>query len=163
MSGVGWGSGGDLDARVRTAAFAFLTQQTSLYGDTLPRPLLAEGFRFEGQRVPLLGPQGIFRPAILPELPHPCLGCGAASQLGYEALHAGVAAREALLVHEVVPDRLGIAPAAEPLGDQLAEGLTGAGAGRPTRRWRPAGRSRIGGHLPGMAGFIWPGVNPLRG
>jgi putative restriction endonuclease len=63
MSAVGWGSGGDLDARVRTAAFAFLTEQTTHHGDTLPRPLLADGFLFEGQRVPLLGPQGIFKPA----------------------------------------------------------------------------------------------------
>lgn len=61
--------GGDHDARVRTAAFAFLTQQAGLHGDTLPRSLLAEGFVFEGHRVPLLGPQGIFKPAILPELP----------------------------------------------------------------------------------------------
>jgi putative restriction endonuclease len=59
----------DLDSRVRTAAFAFLTEQASLHGDTLPRHLLAEGFLFEGQRIPLLGPQGIFKPAILPELP----------------------------------------------------------------------------------------------
>jgi putative restriction endonuclease len=64
----GWG-GGDVDARVRTAAFAFLTEQTSLHGDTLPRILLTKGFIFEDQRVPLLGPQGIFKPAVLPELP----------------------------------------------------------------------------------------------
>jgi len=63
------GGTGDLDARVRTAAFAFLTEQTGLHGDTLPRSLLAEGFLFEGQRVPLLGPQGIFKPAVLLELP----------------------------------------------------------------------------------------------
>jgi len=54
---------------VRTAAFAFLREQSALHGDTLPRTLLARGFVFEGQRVPLLGPQGIFKPAILPELP----------------------------------------------------------------------------------------------
>lgn len=36
----------------RTAAFAFLTEQTSLHGDSLPRTLLAEGFVLEGQRVP---------------------------------------------------------------------------------------------------------------
>ena len=63
------GGGEDLDARVRTAAFAFLAQQTTLHGDTLPWRLLAQGFLFEGQRIPMLGPQGIFKPAILPELP----------------------------------------------------------------------------------------------
>lgn len=69
MKQGGWSATGDVDARVRTAAFAFLTEQTGLHGETLPRSLLAEGFPFEGQRVPLLGPQGIFKPAVLPELP----------------------------------------------------------------------------------------------
>lgn len=65
----GWGGGVDIDARVRTAAFAFLTEQTSIHGDALPWSLLKQGFPFEGQRVHFLGPQGIFKPAILPELP----------------------------------------------------------------------------------------------
>ncbi len=69
MTEGGWGGAGDIDARVRAAAFAFLTEQAGLHGDTLPRSLLAEGFLVEGQRVPLLGPQGIFKPAVLPELP----------------------------------------------------------------------------------------------
>lgn len=34
----------------------------------LPRPLLAEGFQLDGVRVPLLGPQGIFKPRVM-ELP----------------------------------------------------------------------------------------------
>ena len=59
----------DLDTRVRLEAFAFLEQQTELHGTELPRELLVQGFRFEGQRVPLMAPQGIFKPAILPELP----------------------------------------------------------------------------------------------
>ena len=63
------GDAGALDQRVRAAAFAFLTEQTSLRGDVLPRDLLAQGFVFEGQRVPLLGPQGIFKPRILPHIP----------------------------------------------------------------------------------------------
>lgn len=59
----------DLDSRVRTQAFQFLTEQTGLRGEVLPRDLLARGFQFEGRRVPLLGPQGIFKPALLPEIP----------------------------------------------------------------------------------------------
>ncbi len=58
-----------LDGHVRVAAFAFLTEQTLLHGDVLSRDLLAQGFEFQGTRVPLLGPQGIFKPAILPEMP----------------------------------------------------------------------------------------------
>jgi hypothetical protein len=59
---------GEVDSRVRLRAFDFLAEQTSLHGDILPRDVLAAGFVFDGTRVPLLGPQGIFKPAIL-ELP----------------------------------------------------------------------------------------------
>jgi putative restriction endonuclease len=55
----------DSDQRVRLAAFEFLDRQRQLHGETLPRGVLATGFSFEGTRVPLLGPQGIFKPAIL--------------------------------------------------------------------------------------------------
>ena len=59
-----------IDSRVRLAAFSFLQQLVAERGsDVLPRARLAAGFRFEGQRVPLLGPQGIFKPAVLPEMP----------------------------------------------------------------------------------------------
>jgi len=51
------------------AAFAFLDARTRHHGDVLPRELLAEGFLFDDQRVPLLGPQGIFKPKVMLELP----------------------------------------------------------------------------------------------
>jgi putative restriction endonuclease len=57
------------DARVRAAAFAFLSEQTGLHGDELPWSLLLEGFQIEGIRVPLLSQQGIFKPAVLAEVP----------------------------------------------------------------------------------------------
>lgn len=56
------------DARVRSAAFDWLAGRVDRYGDVLPRTLLAEGFRLDGKRVPMLGPQGIFKPAVM-ELP----------------------------------------------------------------------------------------------
>lgn len=59
----------ELDKLVRLAAFRFLEKQTTVYGEVLPRTLLAEGFIFEGRRVPLIGPQGIFKPAVLPDTP----------------------------------------------------------------------------------------------
>src|SRR5258708_14734336 len=62
-------SSAGVDHRVRMAAFRFLEEQTQLRSDVLPREILAEGFVFNGQRVPLLGPQGIFKPALLPEMP----------------------------------------------------------------------------------------------
>lgn len=55
----------DLDRRVRLAAFSFLEQLRHTHGDTLPYAQLLQGFQFEGKRVPLLAPQGIFKPAIL--------------------------------------------------------------------------------------------------
>lgn len=59
----------NIDHRVRLATFAWLEKQIQIFGDVLSRELLAKGFDFEGTRVPLLGPQGIFKPKVLPELP----------------------------------------------------------------------------------------------
>ena len=40
-----------------------------MHGDVLPRAILAQGFYYENERVPLIGPQGIFKPKVLPEIP----------------------------------------------------------------------------------------------
>lgn len=55
----------DLDALVRSAAFNFLAEHTRLHGDTLTRSTLEHGFQFRDEQVRLVGPQGIFKPAIL--------------------------------------------------------------------------------------------------
>ena len=55
----------EFDQRVRQQAFEFLEKLTIDHGDVLPYWALHEGFNFEGNRVPLLGPQGIFKPRIL--------------------------------------------------------------------------------------------------
>ena len=57
------------DARVRAAAFEWLAGQVDLHGDVVPRRVLAQGFQLDDRRVPLLGPQGIFKPAVLDEVP----------------------------------------------------------------------------------------------
>lgn len=59
----------ELDEQIRLAAFEFLREQRKLYGETIPRAVLQHGFEFEGRRVPLVGPQGIFKPAVMPEMP----------------------------------------------------------------------------------------------
>lgn len=59
----------DLDRSIRLAAFDWLTAQRSIYGDILPRRVLETGFYFQGHRVPIVGPQGIFKPALLPRIP----------------------------------------------------------------------------------------------
>lgn len=59
----------ELDSLVRAATFRWLGEQRDIHGDVLPRSVLAEGFEFDGTRVPLVGPQGIFKPRILSGAP----------------------------------------------------------------------------------------------
>ena len=53
----------DRDRLIRLAAFTFLRDQVDLHGDVLPSATLRAGFLFQGQRIPMQGPQGIFKPA----------------------------------------------------------------------------------------------------
>jgi putative restriction endonuclease len=55
----------DTDLQVRLAAFEWLAGQVNTYGDVLPRKVLEGGFEFQGTRIPLVAPQGIFKPKIL--------------------------------------------------------------------------------------------------
>ena len=57
------------DRRVRLEAFDWLREQVDRCGEVLPITTLRQGFVFEGSRVPLMGPQGIFKPAVLPDAP----------------------------------------------------------------------------------------------
>lgn len=61
----------DPNALVRLAAFKFLEEQTRLANDdrALPRTVLARGFVYAGERVPLMGPQGIFKPRLITDVP----------------------------------------------------------------------------------------------
>lgn len=60
----------DVDTAVRLRAFEFLSEQRRRFGESsLPHAVLERGFDFDGLRVPLVSPQGIFKPAILPEIP----------------------------------------------------------------------------------------------
>ena len=54
-----------IDDQIRLSAFAWLREQVSFHGDVLSRTLLEKGFIFEGERIPLVGPQGIFKPKYL--------------------------------------------------------------------------------------------------
>src|SRR5690348_9056910 len=57
------------DAEVRLRAFQFLEDASTRFSGPLPRDLLVAGFEMAGRRVPLMGPQGIFKPAVIPEIP----------------------------------------------------------------------------------------------
>jgi putative restriction endonuclease len=58
---------GVADARIRGAVFEWLTEQRAEFGEALSRTTL-ERFTLDGQRIPLMGPQGIWKPAVC-ELP----------------------------------------------------------------------------------------------
>lgn len=59
------------DHAVRLAAFRFLEEQVRLSGEegAIRRSVLERGFLLDGERVPLLGPQGIFKPRVLEAIP----------------------------------------------------------------------------------------------
>lgn len=58
---------GETDAEVRRAVFDWLTRRREEHGEVLTREELVS-FQFRGQRMPLVGPQGIWKPALC-ELP----------------------------------------------------------------------------------------------
>ncbi len=58
---------GTADASIRREVFDWLTEQRQEHGEALPRRMLEE-FVLDDRRVPLLGPQGIWKPAAC-ELP----------------------------------------------------------------------------------------------
>jgi len=59
------------DLQVRLDAFRFLEEQQHLAGDdgALSYKVLLEGFVYQGERVPLVGPKGIFKPKVLRDIP----------------------------------------------------------------------------------------------
>lgn len=59
----------ELDRLVRLTAFEFLRVQSQLHEGALPWQLLQQGFDFNGERVPVLSMQGIFKPRILDAVP----------------------------------------------------------------------------------------------
>ncbi|OPY89743.1 MAG: hypothetical protein A4E73_02853 [Syntrophaceae bacterium PtaU1.Bin231] len=50
------------DQSIRLAAFRWLGEQVSIHGDVLPRRLLEKGFEYDGTRIALISPRGIFKP-----------------------------------------------------------------------------------------------------
>lgn len=55
----------DVDITVRLAAFNWLRDQVRFHGDVLPRAILEKGFKFDDERIPLVSPQGIYKPKKL--------------------------------------------------------------------------------------------------
>lgn len=54
------------DTAIRSYTFGWLPDQVAIHGEVLPRrPLLEQGFDYQGERVPLVGAQGIFKPRVM--------------------------------------------------------------------------------------------------
>jgi len=56
------------DLEIRIAAINWLNEQIKIHGDVLPSKKLEEEIEFKGSRIPLVSPQGIFKPRQM-ELP----------------------------------------------------------------------------------------------
>jgi putative restriction endonuclease len=54
--------------QIRRAAFAWLGEQVDVHGQVLSREVLGRGFPYKEERIPLVSPQGIFKPRQM-ELP----------------------------------------------------------------------------------------------
>ncbi|MEX2601599.1 MAG: HNH endonuclease [Balneolaceae bacterium] len=53
------------DHDIRIAAFNWLQKQVDIHGDVLSRELLRKGFTYQDVRIPLVSPQGIFKPKVM--------------------------------------------------------------------------------------------------
>lgn len=53
------------DSSLRLAAFEWLSSLVASHGEVLPRSALARGFLFDSHRIHVVGPQGIFKPAVM--------------------------------------------------------------------------------------------------
>lgn len=57
------------EAQIRLAVFAWLEEQSALYEDVLPWSLLQHGFFYRGQKISLVGQQGIWKPKVFESVP----------------------------------------------------------------------------------------------
>jgi len=55
--------------KIRLATFDWLAKMVGIYGDVLSRELLSGGFEYEGHRIPLVSPAGIFKPKQIQHYP----------------------------------------------------------------------------------------------
>jgi putative restriction endonuclease len=58
-----------MEEQTRLAAFNWLRTQCERYGDVLPWSILIKGFDFNGERITLVGPRGIWKPKQFQQKP----------------------------------------------------------------------------------------------
>jgi len=54
-----------MDELIRKAAFQWLEKQFALCGGIFPRKILEQGYYFHGNRITLIGPTSIWKPAAI--------------------------------------------------------------------------------------------------
>ncbi|PID80077.1 HNH endonuclease [bacterium DOLZORAL124_64_63] len=69
LDGVIMFSGLEIESQIRAKVFEFLSAATDRYGEVLRWDLLTKGFTFQGERVPLLGASGIWKPKVFESIP----------------------------------------------------------------------------------------------
>lgn len=57
------------ETQIRLAVFEWLEEQSILYDDVLPWSLLQHGFFYQGQKISLVGQQGIWKPKVFASVP----------------------------------------------------------------------------------------------
>jgi putative restriction endonuclease len=58
-----------MEELIRLAAFNWLKDQTTVYGDVLPWDLVQKGFVFNDERITLIGQSGIWKPRVFEKVP----------------------------------------------------------------------------------------------
>lgn len=58
-----------MEGKIRLAVFEWLKRQVSIYGEVIPRKVLEQGLYYNDVRVPLVAPNGIFKPKVFKNIP----------------------------------------------------------------------------------------------
>ncbi len=58
-----------MEDEIRNYAFRWLREQIQIYGEVLPRSILEQGLQYQGQRITLIGPSGIWKPKAFETIP----------------------------------------------------------------------------------------------
>lgn len=58
-----------MEDEIRAAAFQWIKTQYEVHGGTIPRQVLESGFTFQGQRITVIGPAGIWKPKQFEAIP----------------------------------------------------------------------------------------------
>lgn len=58
-----------METEIRAAAFQWMKSRYEMHGGTIPREILEQGFVFQGQRITVIGPAGIWKPRQFESIP----------------------------------------------------------------------------------------------